>query len=49
MFDAGYKNIVNIDFSKIVISSMQEKYSDYGQSFKCKASENQKKNQKIQK
>ena len=36
MYDSGFKHIINIDFSKIVISLMQEKYSEYSSTFKCK-------------
>ena len=36
MYDAGYKNIINVDFSKVVIKYMQDKYLDRGNNFKCK-------------
>ena len=34
MYDAGFKNITNVDFSKVCIKSMQEKYIDRDPSFK---------------
>ena len=36
MFKEGYQSIINIDFSKTVISAMQEKYKDYSEDFQCK-------------
>lgn len=36
MFDEGYTNITNIDYSKNLIVKMQEKYQDKGPNFKCK-------------
>jgi len=36
MYDAGFKHITNIDFSKVVIQAMQEKYSDKESCFKCR-------------
>jgi uncharacterized protein YijF (DUF1287 family) len=35
MFKEGYSRITNVDFSKIVIESMQAKYKDYPESFTC--------------
>ena len=34
MYDAGFKNITNVDFSKVCVKSMQEKYIDRGATFK---------------
>ena len=36
MYRDGFKNITNIDISKVVIKSMQEKYRNYEKTFKCK-------------
>ena len=37
MYEEGYKNITNIDFSDIVVEDMKEKYqkNQYDESFKC--------------
>lgn len=37
MYDNGFKNITNVDFSKVCIKQMQEKYIDRGSSFKFMA------------
>ncbi|EGR29556.1 protein kinase domain protein [Ichthyophthirius multifiliis] len=34
MFDEGYQNITNIDFSMVVTKQMQERYKDQGPNFK---------------
>ena len=38
MYQEGYKNITNTDFSEIIVEDMQLKYKNqnYESSFKCK-------------
>jgi hypothetical protein len=36
MYEAGYKNITNIDISSVVVEQMQEKYADRYPELKCK-------------
>ena len=39
MYAEGYKNIINIDFSEIVVEDMQLKYKNnhYEENFECKS------------
>lgn len=34
MYDVGFRNISNIDFSKVVVKAMQEKYADKESTFR---------------